>query len=141
MISIARETRRIAISWKVGNRVIVLRWSVPRVWENPHTRGVPSSYFSFALGSRSRERRFARPIYVYSSHGYSSVKSRSNHPIYGRIQMRVSFTNAHAVELSFPIKIRVSTLYTFTYTSSTKTVYYRKIVKIHDYVGNISKWL
>lgn len=107
----ARETRRIVISWKVGNRVIVLRWSVPRVWENPHTRGVPSSYFSFALGSRSRERRFARPIYVYSSHGYSSVKSRSNHPIYGRIQMRVSFTNAHAVELPFPIKIRVSLIH------------------------------
>lgn len=40
------------------------------------------------------ERRFVWPIYVYSSHGYSSVKSRSNHPIYGRIQMRVSFISA-----------------------------------------------
>lgn len=33
----------------------------------------------------------SRPIYVYSSHGYNAVKSRSNPPIYGRIQTRVSF--------------------------------------------------
>lgn len=126
-------------SWESCNRFAVE--CTTRVGESAHAWCTLFVLLICSLGSRSRERRFARPIYVYSSHGYSSVKSRSNHPIYGRIQMRVSFTNAHAVELPFPIKIRVSTLYTFTYTSSTKTVYYRKIVKIHDYVGNISKWL
>lgn len=68
MISIARETRRIAISWKVGNRVIVLRWSVPRVWENPHTRGVPSSYFSFALSAREVVKGDSRGRFMFIRH-------------------------------------------------------------------------
>lgn len=66
------------------------------------------------------------PIYVYSSHGYNAAKSRSNPPIYGRIQTRVSFIThtCDALELLGLSRDR--------YSSRSRVAFYIRLVFTRD---------
>lgn len=72
------------------------------------------------------------PIYVYSSHGYNAVKSRSNPPIYGRIQTRVSFITRERAQSHTCDAVELLGLSRDRYSSWSRVAFYIRLVSTRD---------
>lgn len=85
--------------------------------------------FSAPLGAQLAD---SWPIYVYSSHGYNAVKSRSNPPIYGRIQTRVSFITRERAQSHTCDAVELLGLSRDRYSSWSRVAFYVRLVSTRD---------